>query len=40
MVTPERITLARKRRSLTVAELARRLDVSAQSVTNYERGRQ
>ncbi|MCU1685525.1 MAG: putative Zn peptidase [Amycolatopsis sp.] len=40
MVTPERITLARRRRGLTVAELARQLDVSAQSVTNYERGRQ
>jgi Zn-dependent peptidase ImmA (M78 family)/DNA-binding XRE family transcriptional regulator len=40
MVTPERITLARKRRGFTVAELARQLDVSAQSVTNYERARQ
>ncbi|WP_216209612.1 XRE family transcriptional regulator [Amycolatopsis aidingensis] len=40
MVTPERISLARKRRGLTVAELARQIGVSAQSVTNYERGRQ
>lgn len=40
MVTPERIGLARRRRSLSVAELARRIDVSAQSVTNYEHGRQ
>ncbi|SNR46930.1 Zn-dependent peptidase ImmA, M78 family [Haloechinothrix alba] len=40
MVTPERISLARKRRSLTTVELARRLGLSAQSVTNYEHGRQ
>lgn len=40
MVTPERIGLARRRRGLSVADLARRIDISAQSVTNYEHGRQ
>ncbi|MER5477007.1 XRE family transcriptional regulator [Streptomyces sp. NPDC002734] len=40
MVTPSRITLARKRRGMTIVELARRLDVSAQSLSNYEHGRQ
>ncbi|NJA56277.1 ImmA/IrrE family metallo-endopeptidase [Streptomyces sp. NEAU-H3] len=40
MVTPSRITLARKRRGMTIVELARRIDVSTQSLSNYERGRQ
>ncbi|MFK4187755.1 helix-turn-helix domain-containing protein [Streptomyces sparsogenes] len=40
MVTPSRITLARKRRGMTIVELSRRVDVSAQSLSNYEHGRQ
>ncbi|WP_189322043.1 helix-turn-helix domain-containing protein [Streptomyces flaveus] len=39
MVTPSRITLARKRRGLTLAELSQRADVSLQSLSNYETGR-
>ncbi|MEV7347250.1 XRE family transcriptional regulator [Streptomyces sp. NPDC093544] len=40
MVTPSRITLARKRRGMTIVELSRKLDVSSQSLSNYEHGRQ
>ncbi|GHA63031.1 transcriptional regulator [Streptomyces tendae] len=40
MVTPSRLTLARKRRGMTIVELARRVGVSAQSLSNYEHGRQ
>jgi Zn-dependent peptidase ImmA (M78 family)/transcriptional regulator with XRE-family HTH domain len=40
MVTPSRITLARKRRGLTMVELSREVGVSVQSLSNYERGRQ
>lgn len=40
MVTTSRITLARKRRALTLTELASKVGVSAQSLSNYERGRQ
>jgi Zn-dependent peptidase ImmA (M78 family)/DNA-binding XRE family transcriptional regulator len=40
MVTPSRITLARKRRGMTIVELSRKLGVSAQSLSNYEHGRQ
>jgi len=39
MVTPSRITLARKRRGLTLAELSDRAEVSLQSLSNYETGR-
>ncbi|MFF9509783.1 helix-turn-helix domain-containing protein [Streptomyces sp. NPDC014724] len=39
MVTPSRITLARKRRGLTLAELSKRAGVSLQSLSNYETGR-
>jgi len=39
MVTPERITLARRRRGLAVTELARHLGVTAQTVTDFEHGR-
>ncbi|CAL9668875.1 hypothetical protein SUDANB15_07343 [Streptomyces sp. enrichment culture] len=39
MVTPSRITLARKRRGLTLAELSDRTGVSLQSLSNYETGR-
>ncbi|MFJ5016979.1 helix-turn-helix domain-containing protein [Streptomyces griseoluteus] len=39
MVTPSRITLARKRRGLTLAELSERAGVSLQSLSNYETGR-
>ncbi|WP_332840362.1 XRE family transcriptional regulator [Streptomyces alfalfae] len=39
MVTPSRITLARKRRGLTLAELSQHADVSLQSLSNYETGR-
>ncbi|MBM7052319.1 helix-turn-helix domain-containing protein [Streptomyces durocortorensis] len=39
MVTPSRITLARKRRGLTLAELSDRAGVSLQSLSNYETGR-
>jgi len=40
MFTPSRMLLARKRRGLTAVELARRVGVSSQSISNYERGRQ
>ncbi|MFK8849416.1 ImmA/IrrE family metallo-endopeptidase [Streptomyces sp. Ac-502] len=39
MVTPSRITLARKRRGLTLADLSVRAGVSLQSLSNYETGR-
>ncbi|MDQ8706726.1 XRE family transcriptional regulator [Streptomyces sp. LHD-70] len=39
MVTPSRITLARKRRGLTLAELSQQARVSLQSLSNYETGR-
>lgn len=39
MVTPSRITLARKRRGLTLAELSGATGVSLQSLSNYETGR-
>ncbi|NMO37317.1 ImmA/IrrE family metallo-endopeptidase [Streptomyces sp. GMY01] len=39
MVTPSRITLARKRRGLTLAELSGCAGVSLQSLSNYETGR-
>ncbi|MFF5574878.1 helix-turn-helix domain-containing protein [Streptomyces luteogriseus] len=39
MVTPSRITLARKRRGFTLAELSDRAGVSLQSLSNYETGR-
>ncbi|MCX4233267.1 helix-turn-helix domain-containing protein [Streptomyces ortus] len=39
MVTPSRITLARKRRGLTLAELSQHAGVSLQSLSNYETGR-
>ncbi|MFD8652773.1 helix-turn-helix domain-containing protein [Streptomyces mirabilis] len=40
MVTPSRITLARKRRGMTIVELSRKVDISTQSLSNYEHGRQ
>ncbi|WFF01559.1 ImmA/IrrE family metallo-endopeptidase [Micromonospora sp. WMMD964] len=40
MFTPSRLSLARKRRGMSAAELARRIDKSTQSVSNYECGRQ
>ncbi|MET8975976.1 ImmA/IrrE family metallo-endopeptidase [Streptomyces sp. NPDC004539] len=39
MVTPSRITLARRRRGLTLAELSARTGLSLQSLSNYETGR-
>ncbi|MEV5983114.1 XRE family transcriptional regulator [Streptomyces sp. NPDC052114] len=39
MVTPARITLARRRRALTLAGLSARVKVSVQSLSNYETGR-
>lgn len=39
MATPSRITLARKRRGLTLAELSERANISVQSLSNYETGR-
>lgn len=39
MINPQRLVLARKRRGLTATELARRVDLSGQSISNYERGR-
>ncbi|MEV0692225.1 XRE family transcriptional regulator [Streptomyces sp. NPDC050388] len=39
MVTSSRITTARKRRGLTLADLSKRVEVSVQSLSNYERGR-
>ncbi|WP_406304539.1 helix-turn-helix domain-containing protein [Streptomyces sp. NBC_00885] len=38
-MTPPRITLARKRRGLTLAELSELAGVSLQSLSNYETGR-
>ncbi|MFE7611647.1 helix-turn-helix domain-containing protein [Streptomyces celluloflavus] len=40
MFTPSRLTLARKRRGMTLVELGERVGVSSQSISNYERGRQ
>lgn len=40
MFTPSRLTLARKRRGLTLVELGNRVGVTSQSLSNYERGRQ
>lgn len=39
MFTPERLVLARKRRRMTLAALARESGVSSQSLTAYENGR-
>ncbi|MFC4034455.1 helix-turn-helix domain-containing protein [Streptomyces polygonati] len=39
MVTPSRITLARKRRGLTLGELSELTGISLQSLSNYETGR-
>ncbi|MFF3400365.1 helix-turn-helix domain-containing protein [Streptomyces sp. NPDC002659] len=39
MFTPERLVLARKRRRLTLADLAGKSGVSAQSITAFENGR-
>lgn len=39
VVTPERLSLARWRRSLTVTDLAARLDVAPSTLRAYERGR-
>ncbi|MFJ4870553.1 helix-turn-helix domain-containing protein [Streptomyces sp. NPDC088757] len=39
MVTPSRITLARKRRGMTLADLSEDARVSLQSLSNYETGR-
>jgi transcriptional regulator with XRE-family HTH domain len=38
MLTPSRLTLARTRRGLTAAELARKSGVSARAIGEYERG--
>ncbi|MFS8101901.1 XRE family transcriptional regulator [Lentzea alba] len=38
MLTPSRLTLARTRRGLTAAELARKSGVSARAISEYERG--
>ncbi|MFD4675054.1 helix-turn-helix domain-containing protein [Lentzea sp. NPDC058450] len=38
MLTPSRLTLARTRRGLTAAELARKSGVQARAITEYERG--
>ncbi|WP_130799180.1 helix-turn-helix domain-containing protein [Streptomyces otsuchiensis] len=40
MFTPSRLTLARKRRAMTLVELGSRVGVSAQSISNYENSRQ
>ncbi|MGP3949867.1 helix-turn-helix domain-containing protein [Streptomyces sp. 7N604] len=40
MFTPSRLTLARKRRGMTLVELGDRVGVSSQSISNYERARQ
>ncbi|MFI9028846.1 helix-turn-helix domain-containing protein [Streptomyces sp. NPDC053560] len=40
MFTPSRLTLARKRRGMTLVELGSRVGVSSQSISNYECGRQ
>ncbi|MCS7482714.1 helix-turn-helix domain-containing protein [Umezawaea endophytica] len=39
MLTPSRLVLARKRRGLTAAEVARAVGVSASSIGDYEHGR-
>lgn len=39
-ISPSRLTLARKLRGLTLAELARRTDLSTQTINRYENGRQ
>ncbi|HEV8557940.1 MAG TPA: XRE family transcriptional regulator [Actinophytocola sp.] len=39
MFNPQRLVLARKRRGLTATELARRVALTGQSISNYERGR-
>ncbi|MFG2918939.1 helix-turn-helix domain-containing protein [Kitasatospora sp. NPDC048298] len=39
MFTPERLVLARKRRRMTLADLATKSGVSAQSITAFENGR-
>ncbi|MFI8356839.1 helix-turn-helix domain-containing protein [Streptomyces cyaneofuscatus] len=39
MVTPSRITLARKRRGMTLADLSEGARISLQSLSNYETGR-
>ncbi|HET8660590.1 MAG TPA: XRE family transcriptional regulator [Micromonosporaceae bacterium] len=39
-LTPSRLTLARKRRGLTLVQLAAAVDVSARSLSAYENGRQ
>lgn len=39
MLTPSRLVLARKRRGLTAADLAREIGVSPSSIGDYERGR-
>jgi Zn-dependent peptidase ImmA (M78 family)/DNA-binding XRE family transcriptional regulator len=38
--TPSRLTLARKRRGFSIVELSRAVGVTAQSISNYENGRQ
>ncbi|MFD9704179.1 helix-turn-helix domain-containing protein [Lentzea sp. NPDC059081] len=38
MLTPSRLTLARTRRGLTAAELARKAGVQARAISEYERG--
>ncbi|GGL98825.1 transcriptional regulator [Streptomyces fumigatiscleroticus] len=40
MFTPSRLALARKRRGMTLVELADRVGVSGQSISNYENARQ
>jgi Zn-dependent peptidase ImmA (M78 family)/DNA-binding XRE family transcriptional regulator len=40
MLTPSRLTLARKRRGLTLVELSAATDVSVRSLSAYENGRQ
>lgn len=40
MFTPSRLALARKRRGLTLVNLATKVGVTAQSLSNAERGRQ
>ncbi len=40
MFTPSRLTLARKRRGLTLVDLSTAVQVSARSLSAYENGRQ
>lgn len=40
MFTPSRLTLARKRRGMTLVELGSQVGVSSQSISNYEHDRQ